>query len=223
MSGLYNPRCVQALCTMVCHLWQAGMSNYHSSLCLGFFFAYRKQQRCPSPVMCCADGYITDIDMTESGSKKDKAWNTGWSLSRHLSLHCSVRLHNSSPTSLLTICKIMQLRTWVRPWQQACNMYWHQIREIPALCVPTDGLRPLPLGTGGNNSTSSWGIWATFCRNIFSRAWAIRTMSSVGCRKKTSLSCVIHVSSEEKGTRSHFEIPSDACPSNKWWHPIPWQ
>lgn len=44
-----------------------------SSLCLGFFFAYRKQQHCPSPLMCCADGCITDIHMTNSGSKTDKA------------------------------------------------------------------------------------------------------------------------------------------------------
>lgn len=51
---------------------------------------------------------------------------------------------------------------------------------LPALWVPAAGFRPLPFGAGGNNSTSSWGIWATFCRKIFSKAWAISTMSSVG-------------------------------------------
>ena len=46
-------------------------------------------------------------------------------------------------------------------------------------------LRPLPRPAlvrwvGGASSISSWGIWATFWRKIFSKDWAIRTMSSVG-------------------------------------------
>ena len=56
----------------------------------------------------------------------------------------------------------------------------HASSPLPALWVPEAGFRPLPFGAGGNNSTSSWGIWATFCRKIFSKAWAISTMSSVG-------------------------------------------
>lgn len=85
--------------------------------------------------------------------------------------------------------------------------------------MPADGLRPFPLGTGGNNSTSSWGICATFCRNIFSRAWAMRTMSSVGCRKKnTSPCCIIHIFEAER-FESRFWNPQWHCPSNKWWYP----
>lgn len=38
------------------------------------------------------------------------------------------------------------------------------------------------LATGTTISCSSGGIWATFCRKIFSRVWAISTMSSVGYR-----------------------------------------
>lgn len=49
-------------------------------------------------------------------------------------------------------------------------------------CTPGScaAFRPLPFGAGGNNSTSSWGTWATLCRKIFSKAWAVSTVSSVG-------------------------------------------
>ena len=145
----------------------------------------------------------------QSGLRTDKPRNTGWTLSRHLALSSTaltITLHTPFP-SLFTTCKARQLGRWVRPQQQARNIYCHWIRLIPALCVLADGLRPLPLGTGGNNSTSSWGIWATFCRNIFSRAWAMRTMSSVGCRKNTSLCSIIHILEAERFKSKALKSP----------------
>lgn len=224
LGELYKPRCIEAPCTSVCHLQQAGVSTL-SLLALASSLHTESNSTAllhwSVVQMETSDGKMFVWQM-ESGIRTDKPWNTMWTLSMHPAfLRCSVRLH-APFLAFCTICKVMQLRTWIRPYQQACNIYGHRIGLIPALCVPADGLRPLPLGTGGNNSTSSWGIWATFCRNIFSRAWAMRTMSSVGCRKKTSLSCVI-CSLKAKRFKIKFWNPQWHCPSNKWWYPLNWQ
>lgn len=50
--------------------------------------------------------------------------------------------------------------------------------HIPASLLP----RPRPFPVMTTISISSWGISETFCRNAFSRALAINTMSSAGWR-----------------------------------------
>lgn len=51
-----------------------------------------------------------------------------------------------------------------------------QVGSLPGVLL----FLPFPLAAWGKTSTSPCGIWATFCKKIFSKARAISTMSSVG-------------------------------------------
>ena len=70
-------------------------------------------------------------------------------------------------------------------WDSITSLKWDSMPQtgkwpLPVVAGRGGLLLVFPLGAGGSRATSSWGIWATFCRKIFSRAWAISTMSSVG-------------------------------------------
>lgn len=136
---LYKPRSIQAFYITVCHLWQTSMFNYLASSCLGLFFPHK---------LCrwVGDGW-EGVCTTNEVALRYQALEDWVNHCFNHQTTCS--FHATSPPANQAAGR------WLRPQQQACKGQCHCTGSVPAPCVPADGLRPLPLGTGGNNSTSS--------------------------------------------------------------------